>query len=190
MKNNRYNFNKIEAAIQVYWDKHKVFKATNRGKKQYILDMFPYPSGSGLHVGHLLGYFASDVVAIQKRMEGYDVLHPIGFDAFGLPAEQYAIGTGQHPAITTKKNIAAYKALLKAAGLSFDWDREVATTDQGYYRWTQWIFLAFFNSWYNKQTDRAESIAALIAIFKAKGNKAVHAACSKGIPLFFRKSMG
>ena len=146
--------------------------------------MFPYPSGSGLHVGHLLGYFASDVVAIQKRMEGYDVLHPIGFDAFGLPAEQYAIDTGQHPAVTSKENIRAYKRLLKAAGLSFDWDREVTTTDPAYYRWTQWIFLAFFNSWYNKETDRAESIDTLLATFEVEGNRGIQAACSKGIPLF------
>lgn len=188
MSNQLYNFNEIEPKIQAYWEQHKVFKADGVGKKQkqkqYILDMFPYPSGSGLHVGHLLGYFASDVVAIQKRMEGYDVLHPIGFDAFGLPAEQYAIDTGQHPAVTIKENIGAYKRLLKAAGLSFDWDREVTTTDPAYYRWTQWIFLAFFNSWYNKEKDRAESMDTLLAIFEAAGNKAIQAACSRDIPLF------
>ena len=146
MESKKYDFVNIEKEIQTYWGKNKVWHTTEKSgrPKAYILDMFPYPSGEGIHVGHLVGYFASDVIAIQKRMEGYEVLHPIGFDAFGLPAEQYAIDTGQHPAITTQKNITAYTKLLQATGISFDWDRVVRTTDQDYYRWTQWIFFEIF----------------------------------------------
>src|SRR5690606_21685274 len=142
----------------------------------YVLDMFPYPSGAGLHVGHPLGYIASDILARFKRLKGFNVLHPMGYDAFGLPAEQYAIQTGQHPAITTENNIRTFRRQLDNIGLSFDWSREVRTSDPDFYKWTQWIFIRFFHSWYNKKTDKAEPIETLISEFQRSGNLNVQAA--------------
>jgi len=167
-----YNFQQIEKAARAFWQERQVYKTSNNnGKpKYYVLDMFPYPSGSGLHVGHPLGYIASDIFARYKTMKGYNVLHPMGFDAFGLPAEQYAIETGQHPALTTKKNIARYKEQLDNIGFSYDWDREVRTSDTQYYKWTQWIFLQLFNSWFNRKTQKAEPLSTLIAAFEQEGN--------------------
>ena len=165
-----YNFREIEKKWQQYWAGNKTFKAENHSSKPkyYVLDMFPYPSGAGLHVGHPLGYIASDIFARYKRLKGFNVLHPMGYDSFGLPAEQYAIQTGQHPEITTKTNIARYREQLDKIGFSFDWDREVRTSDPGYYKWTQWIFIQLFNSWYNTETDKAEPIDTLIEKFKNK----------------------
>lgn len=162
---NTYNFSEIEKRWRETWEKEQVFKVTEKPgvPKYYVLDMFPYPSGAGLHVGHPLGYIASDIVARFKRLQGYNVLHPMGFDAFGLPAEQYAIETGQHPAVTTDKNIERYKEQLKNIGFCYDWSREVKTSDPQYYRWTQWIFLKLYNSWYNPETNRAEPIDSLIS---------------------------
>ncbi len=177
----QYDFRHIEAKWQKFWSDHKTFRAEfPSGKpKYYVLDMFPYPSGAGLHVGHPLGYIASDIYARFKRHQGYNVLHPMGYDSFGLPAEQYAIQTGQHPAITTETNIARYREQLDQLGFSYDWDREVRTSDPSYYRWTQWIFMQLFNSWYNKKTDRAEAIDSLIAAFESGGNLEVEAACDE-----------
>ena len=167
-----YDFRKIESRWQHYWADHETFRAEFPSDKPkfYVLDMFPYPSGAGLHVGHPLGYIASDIYARFKRHQGYNVLHPMGYDSFGLPAEQYAIQTGQHPAITTEANIKRYREQLDQLGFSFDWGREVRTSDPAYYRWTQWIFMQLFNSWYNKKTDRAEPISTLIAAFEKGGN--------------------
>ncbi|QMU28306.1 leucine--tRNA ligase [Adhaeribacter radiodurans] len=176
-----YNFNQIEKKWQQYWNQHQTFRVSidpNR-PKYYVLDMFPYPSGAGLHVGHPLGYIASDIVARYKRIKGFNVLHPMGFDAFGLPAEQYAIQTGQHPAITTEQNITRYKEQLANLGFSFDWNREVRTSDPSYYKWTQWIFLKLFDSWYNQETNKAEPIATLLHKFKNSGNATVKAACNE-----------
>jgi leucyl-tRNA synthetase len=166
-----YNFKEIESNWQAYWAKHKTFAAKDGGDKPkyYVLDMFPYPSGAGLHVGHPLGYIASDIVSRYKRHKGFNVLHPMGYDSFGLPAEQYAIQTGQHPKITTEQNIARYREQLDKIGFSFDWDREVRTSNPEYYKWTQWIFIQIFNSWYNKSTNKAEPIETLIQIFETKG---------------------
>lgn len=166
-----YNFKEIESNWQAYWAKHKTFAAKDGGDKPkyYVLDMFPYPSGAGLHVGHPLGYIASDIVARYKRHKGFNVLHPMGYDSFGLPAEQYAIQTGQHPKITTEQNIARYREQLDKIGFSFDWDREVRTSNPDYYKWTQWIFIQIFNSWYNKSTNKAEPIETLIKVFETKG---------------------
>jgi leucyl-tRNA synthetase len=165
-----YNFREIEKKWQAYWALHKTFKTDNTSEKPkyYVLDMFPYPSGAGLHVGHPLGYIASDIFARYKRLKGFNVLHPMGYDSFGLPAEQYAIQTGQHPEITTRTNIARYREQLDKMGFSFDWDREVRTSDPAYYKWTQWIFIQLFNSWYNAETDKAEPIDTLIEKFKNK----------------------
>ncbi len=176
-----YNFREIEQKWQQYWSEHKTFKAEiNTVKpKYYVLDMFPYPSGAGLHVGHPLGYIASDIFARYKRLKGFNVLHPMGYDAYGLPAEQYAIQTGQHPAITTEKNIARYREQLDKIGFSFDWGREVRTCDPHYYKWTQWTFIQLFNSWYNKKTDKAEKISELIKEFENSGNVGVKAACNE-----------
>ena len=149
-----------------------------------MLDMFPYPSGAGLHVGHPLGYIASDIYARYKRHQGFNVLHPQGYDSFGLPAEQYAIQTGQHPAITTETNIATYRSQLDKIGFSFDWSREVRTSNPSYYKWTQWIFTQLFNSWYNKATDKAEAIDTLIALFETSGTTEVNAVCDEDTPLF------
>jgi len=159
-----YNHLEIEKKWQQYWAENNTFKALENSNKPkyYVLDMFPYPSGAGLHVGHPLGYIASDIIARYKRHKGFNVLHPMGFDSFGLPAEQYAIQTGQHPAITTEQNIKRYKEQLKKIGLSYDWDREVRTSDPSYYKWTQWIFIQLFNSWYNPESDKAEPIETLI----------------------------
>ncbi|MBK8442441.1 MAG: leucine--tRNA ligase [Sphingobacteriales bacterium] len=173
-------FNEIEQQCHDFWENHHIYRVNNNSSrpKFYILDMFPYPSGAGLHVGHPLGYIATDIYARYKRMKGFNVLHPMGFDAFGLPAEQYAIQTGQHPAVTTAQNIATYKKQLQLIGLNFDWERQVNTSDPNFYRWTQWIFLQFFDSWYNKNSDRAEPIATLIAAFEQNGNKNIKAACT------------
>ena len=181
-----YNFRKIEADWQKYWAENQTFKAENNSAKPkyYVLDMFPYPSGAGLHVGHPLGYIASDIYARYKRHKGFNVLHPQGYDSFGLPAEQYAIQTGQHPAITTEENIKTYRKQLDQIGFSFDWSREVRTSDPNYYKWTQWIFIQLFNSWYHKTTDKAEDISTLISIFSAEGNINVKAACDDNIEKF------
>ena len=181
-----YNFRESEARWQQYWAENQTFKATNNTDKPkfYVLDMFPYPSGAGLHVGHPLGYIASDIYARYKRHKGFNVLHPQGYDSFGLPAEQYAIQTGQHPAVTTEANIATYRKQLDQIGFSFDWSREVRTSDPTYYKWTQWIFIQLFNSWYNKTSDKAEDISTLISIFEVEGNTTVKAACDDDIAIF------
>ncbi|MDB9883022.1 leucine--tRNA ligase [Bacteroidia bacterium] len=167
-----YDFQTIETKWQAEWAAKQIYKTTidHSKPKFYALDMFPYPSGAGLHVGHPLGYIASDILARYKRLNGFNVLHPMGFDAFGLPAEQYAIQTGQHPAITTEENLARYKEQLNRIGFCYDWDREIRTTDPRYYKWTQWIFIQLFECWYNAKTDKAESIDALITIFENEGN--------------------
>ena len=182
----KYNPNEIEAKWQKYWNENQTFKAKNDSDKPkyYILDMFPYPSGAGLHVGHPLGYIASDIYARFKRHQGFNVLHPQGYDSFGLPAEQYAIQTGQHPAITTETNINRYREQLDKIGFSFDWSREVRTSTPEYYKHTQWIFIQLFNSWYNKVTDKAESICTLIDIFSKEGNANVQAVCDENIAIF------
>jgi len=181
-----YNFKEIEEKWQNYWAKNQTFKASNDSEnpKYYVLDMFPYPSGAGLHVGHPLGYIASDIYARYKRHKGYNVLHPQGYDSFGLPAEQYAIQTGQHPAKTTEENIKTYRRQLDQIGFSFDWSREVRTSNPNYYKWTQWIFIQLFNSWYNIDTDKAEDITTLISKFKKEGNTAVNASCDDEIQAF------
>ena len=181
-----YNFNEIEAKWQKYWYLNKTFQAeTNSTKpKYYILDMFPYPSGAGLHVGHPLGYIASDIYARYKRHKGFNVLHPQGYDSFGLPAEQYAIQTGQHPAVTTEANIKTYRRQLDQMGFSFDWSREVRTSSPEYYKWTQWIFTQLFNTWYNKLSDKATPIADLVKIFSTEGNADVQAVCDDSVSLF------
>ena len=168
-----YNFREVEKNWQAYWAKNKTFRAEDKSSKPkyYVLDMFPYPSGAGLHVGHPLGYIASDIFARYKRLKGFNVLHPMGYDSFGLPAEQYAIQTGQHPEITTKTNIARYREQLDKIGFSFDWEREVRTSNPDYYKWTQWIFIQLFNSWYNTETNKAENISTLIEKFKVQSSK-------------------
>lgn len=178
-----YQFKKIESEWQQFWADNQTFKVENHSSKPkyYVMDMFPYPSGAGLHVGHPLGYIASDIFARYKRLKGFNVLHPMGFDSFGLPAEQYAIQTGQHPAITTEQNIATYRRQLDQIGFSFDWSREVRTSSPDYYKWTQWIFMQLFNSWYNLETDKAEPIATLIQKFESEGNTAVKAACDEDV---------
>ncbi|MDN4166589.1 class I tRNA ligase family protein [Cytophagales bacterium LB-30] len=177
---------KFEKEWQQYWLKQKTFKAeaNSHKPKYYTLDMFPYPSGAGLHVGHPLGYIATDIVSRFKRQKGFNVLHPMGFDAFGLPAEQYAIQTGQHPAVTTEQNIARYLEQLKNIGFAYDWDREVRTSDPAYYRWTQWIFMQLFNSWYDKKADKARDIQELISLFASEGNAQVQAECDEDTPAF------
>ena len=181
-----YNHKEIEAYWQAYWAEHQSYKSVNdfSKPKYYVLDMFPYPSGAGLHVGHPLGYIASDIMARYKRHQGFNVLHPQGYDSFGLPAEQYAIQTGQHPALTTAQNIARYREQLDKIGFSFDWSREVKTSDPAYYRHTQWIFIQLFNSWYNRATDKAEPIETLIALFEKGGNAGVDAPCDDDTPTF------
>jgi leucyl-tRNA synthetase len=182
----QYDFRQIEAKWQQFWSEHKTFRAEfpSEKPKYYVLDMFPYPSGAGLHVGHPLGYIASDIYARFKRHKGFNVLHPMGYDSFGLPAEQYAIQTGQHPAITTETNIGRYREQLDQLGFSYDWDREVRTSDPSYYRWTQWIFMQLFNSWYNNRTDKAEPIQKLLAEFESVGNLKVQASCDEDTPSF------
>ncbi len=181
-----YDFNTIEAKWQKYWADHKTFKAENKSDKPkyYVLDMFPYPSGAGLHVGHPLGYIASDIYARYKRHKGFNVLHPQGYDSFGLPAEQYAIQTGQHPAITTKENIARYREQLDKIGFSFDWSREVRTSDPSFYKWTQWIFIKLFNSWYDNNENKARNIDELEAIFATEGNVNLNAVCDEDVTHF------
>ena len=181
-----YNFNEIEAKWQKYWYENKTFQAeiNSTKPKYYVLDMFPYPSGAGLHVGHPLGYIASDIYARYKRHKGFNVLHPQGYDSFGLPAEQYAIQTGQHPAVTTEVNIKTYRRQLDQMGFSFDWSREVRTSSPEYYKWTQWIFIQLFNSWYNKSTDKANPISKLIKIFSLEGNANVQAVCDDSVTVF------
>jgi leucyl-tRNA synthetase len=176
-----YNFREVEKKWQKYWEENQTFKVEiNHSKpKYYVLDMFPYPSGAGLHVGHPFGYIASDIYARYKRLLGYNVLHPMGFDAYGLPAEQYAIQTGTHPAITTEKNILRYRDQLYKIGFSFDWTREVKTCDPKYYKWTQWTFIQLFNSWYNNKTRKAEPITGLLAEFEKNGNSKTDAACNE-----------
>ena len=182
----KYNPNEIEAKWQKYWSDNNTFKASNQSTKPkyYVLDMFPYPSGAGLHVGHPLGYIASDIYARYKRHQGFNVLHPQGYDSFGLPAEQYAIQTGQHPAVTTETNIKRYREQLDKIGFSFDWSREVRTSNPEYYKHTQRIFIQLFNSWYNKTTDKAESICTLIDLFSKEGNANVNAVSDENIEVF------
>ena len=181
-----YNFSEIEAKWQKYWSANKTFHTTNSSDKPkyYVLDMFPYPSGAGLHVGHPLGYIASDIYARYKRHKGFNVLHPQGYDSFGLPAEQYAIQTGQHPAVTTEANIKTYRRQLDQMGFSFDWSREVRTSSPEYYKWTQWIFIQLFNSWYNKSTDKATPISALIKMFSKDGNANIEAVRDDSVFVF------
>ncbi|MBC6605818.1 leucine--tRNA ligase [Hymenobacter sp. BT188] len=173
-----YRPEEIEKKWQAHWKTHKTFEVSNSSDKPkyYVLDMFPYPSGAGLHVGHPLGYIASDIVSRFKRLQGFNVLHPMGFDSFGLPAEQYAIQTGQHPEKTTRENIQRYIEQLSSLGFSYDWSREIRTSDASYYKWTQWIFLKLFNSWYNLDTNRAENIRTLQDIFGTQGSAGVRAA--------------
>jgi leucyl-tRNA synthetase len=195
----KYFHEKVEAKWQKFWAENQTFKANNPSTppleglgdakpKYYVLDMFPYPSGAGLHVGHPLGYIASDIVARFKRHKGFNVLHPQGYDSFGLPAEQYAIQTGQHPEKTTRENIARYREQLDKIGFSFDWSREVRTSNPNYYKHTQWIFIQLFNSWYNKDTDKAEDISTLISVFEKAGNapevSGVNAVCDDNITSF------
>ncbi|HWV75186.1 MAG TPA: leucine--tRNA ligase [Pseudosphingobacterium sp.] len=172
-----YQFRTIEKKWQKFWASNQTFKVSNTSDKPkyYVLDMFPYPSGAGLHVGHPLGYIASDIFTRYKRLKGYNVLHPMGYDSFGLPAEQYAIQTGQHPAITTDTNINRYREQLDNIGFSFDWSREIRTSSPSYYKWTQWIFMQLFNSYYNTDLDKAESIASLITKFEQSGSEGIHA---------------
>ena len=178
-----YNHQEIEKKWQKFWGKNQTFKSQQPSEsskpKYYVLDMFPYPSGAGLHVGHPLGYIASDIYARFRRHQGYNVLHPVGYDSFGLPAEQYAIQTGQHPAVTTEENINRYEQQLKKIGFSFDWSREIRTSDPAYYKWTQWIFIELFHSWYNKATDRAENISTLVAHFEKFGTENLDAVQSE-----------
>ena len=172
-----YDHQQIEKKWQKYWEENQTYKTSDTPEKPkfYVLDMFPYPSGAGLHVGHPLGYIASDIYARYKRHQGFNVLHPVGYDSFGLPAEQYAIQTGQHPAVTTEQNITRYEEQLRKIGFSFDWSREVRTSDPSYYKWTQWIFIQLFHSWYNKTADKAEPIDTLIQHFAAKGTQGLDA---------------
>jgi len=176
-----YNFRDIEKKWQKAWADNKTYKTEIDYSKPkfYVLDMFPYPSGAGLHVGHPLGYIASDIYARFKRLKGFNVLHPMGYDAYGLPAEQYAIQTGTHPAVTTEKNIARYREQLDKIGFSYDWDREVRTSDPGYYKWTQWTFIQLFHSWYNNDSQKAEPVEKLTAAFALNGNKGINAACNE-----------
>ena len=180
-----YNFKNIEQKWQSYWKENAIYKVeTDKSKpKFYVLDMFPYPSGAGLHVGHPLGYIASDIYSRYKRLQGFNVLHPMGYDAYGLPAEQYAIQTGQHPEITTKNNIARYREQLDKIGFCYDWDREIKTCDPEYYKWTQWAFIKMFDSWYCQRADAAKPISMLVDIFNEQGNAKVKAACTE-TPIF------
>jgi leucyl-tRNA synthetase len=181
-----YRHREIEKKWQQYWENNHTNKVEidTTKPKCYVLDMFPYPSGAGLHVGHPLGYIASDIYSRYKKLKGFNVLHPMGFDSFGLPAEQYAIQTGQHPAITTEKNIETYIGQLKNIGFCYDWSREVRTSDPAYYKWTQWIFMELFNSWYNKESDKAENVATLYDLFAKGGSNAAKAVCDEELPEF------
>ncbi|HRR62522.1 MAG TPA: class I tRNA ligase family protein, partial [Paludibacteraceae bacterium] len=168
-----YNFKEIEVKWQNYWNENNIYKTEIdlTKPKYYVLDMFPYPSGAGLHVGHPLGYIASDIYSRYKRMKGFNVLHPMGFDAFGLPAEQYAIQTGQHPAITTKKNIERYREQLNKIGFCYDWSREIRTCDPDYYKWTQWAFIQMFKHYYDEKLQKAQPITLLIEHFEKYGTE-------------------
>ncbi len=181
-----YQFRDIEQKWQGFWADNQTFKVNNNSEKPkyYVLDMFPYPSGAGLHVGHPLGYIASDIFSRYKRLKGFNVLHPMGYDSFGLPAEQYAIQTGQHPAITTEANINRYREQLDNLGFSFDWSREVRTSDPSYYKWTQWIFMMLFNSWYNVENDKAESIEVLLKKFETGGSAGIKAVSDDDVTAF------
>ncbi len=178
-----YNHKSLEKKWQKFWADHQTFKTsdTQQKPKYYVLDMFPYPSGAGLHVGHPLGYIASDIFSRYKRLKGFNVLHPMGYDSFGLPAEQYAIQTGQHPAVTTEVNINRYREQMDNIGFSFDWSREVRTSDPSYYKWTQWIFMRLFDSWYNKESDKAEPIETLMARFATNGSAAIAAVADEDV---------
>ncbi len=175
-----YNHRDIEKKWQKYWADNKIYKCEidHNKPKYYVLDMFPYPSGAGLHVGHPLGYIASDIYSRYKRLKGFNVLHPMGYDAYGLPAEQYAIQTGTHPAVTTEKNIKRYREQMDKIGFSYDWDREVRTSDPFYYKWTQWTFIQLFKHWYSNKTQKAEPVNELVKIFEKEGNSNIDAACS------------
>ncbi|EAY30300.1 leucine--tRNA ligase [Microscilla marina] len=181
-----YDPKQIEPKWQEYWQQNNVYKTEidHNKPKYYTLDMFPYPSGKGLHIGHPLGYTASDIMARYKRMKGFNVLHPMGFDSFGLPAEQHAIDTGQHPAVTTEQNIATFKSQLSKLGFCFDWSREIQTSSPEYYQWTQWIFMQLFNSWFNYDTNKAEAIDTLYAAFEQTGNQSINAACDEDVVEF------
>jgi leucyl-tRNA synthetase len=181
-----YNFKSLEKKWQEYWAKNKTYKVTEdySKKKYYVLDMFPYPSGAGLHVGHPLGYIASDIFARYKRSKGFNVLHPMGYDSFGLPTEQYAIQTGVHPATATKENIARYRNQLDKIGFSYDWTREIQTSDPSYYKWTQWIFKQLFDSYYCNARDKALPISELILDFEQTGNTNINATCDENTPDF------
>ena len=181
-----YQFRDIEKKWQKFWAMNNTFRVDNNSEKPkyYVLDMFPYPSGAGLHVGHPLGYIASDIFSRYKRLKGFNVLHPMGYDSFGLPAEQYAIQTGQHPAITTETNINRYREQLDNLGFSYDWSREVRTSDPGYYKWTQWIFMLLFNSWYNLESEQAESIEKLIKKFEDSGSQGIKAVSDEDAEIF------
>ena len=176
-----YNFREIEPRWQKEWERRRTYRvdADASRPKYYVLDMFPYPSGAGLHVGHPLGYIASDIYTRYKRLCGFNVLHPMGFDAFGLPAEQYAIQTGQHPAVTTAQNVARYREQLDKLGFSYDWDRQVVTSDPAYYRWTQWAFLKMFDSYYCYDRQQARPIAELTEAFALRGTEGLHVACTE-----------
>jgi leucyl-tRNA synthetase len=184
-----YNPKEIESKWQKYWQENNIYHVENQSDKQkyYVLDMFPYPSGAGLHVGHPLGYIATDIFSRYKKMQGFNVLHPMGFDSFGLPAEQYAIETGQHPAITTEKNIQTFKKQLAKIGFNHNKDREIQTSSPEYYKWTQWIFQQLFNSYFNNDTKKAENIEDLIAEFEKNGNQKINAACDENTPIFSAK---
>jgi leucyl-tRNA synthetase len=175
-----YRFSAIEAKWKQQWIDSALYRVDNVSPlpKYYVLDMFPYPSGAGLHVGHPLGYIATDIYSRYKRMMGYNVLHPMGFDAFGLPAEQYAIETGEHPAVSTSRNIQSFKSQLANIGFCYDWEREVQTMDPEYYKWTQWLFLQIYNAWFNKKRNKAETIDSLVHAFEQGGSAAVEAANS------------
>jgi leucyl-tRNA synthetase len=181
-----YNFKQIEKKWQKFWSENQTFKVENNSSlpKYYIMDMFPYPSGAGLHVGHPLGYIASDIYSRYKRLKGFNVLHPQGYDSFGLPAEQYAIQTGRHPKKTTDENISRYREQLDRLGLSFDWSREIRTSDKSYYKWTQWMFIKLYNSWYDNKIDSARDIDELISVFKIEGNKNIDASQSEEMKIF------
>ncbi len=181
-----YNHQSIEQKWQKFWADNQTFKTSESTEKPkyYVLDMFPYPSGAGLHVGHPLGYIASDIFSRYKRLKGFNVLHPMGYDSFGLPAEQYAIQTGQHPAITTEANINRYREQLDNIGFSYDWSREVRTSEPDYYRWTQWIFMQLFDAWYNKESDKAESISTLIQKFETSGSEGIKAESDEDVLTF------
>ncbi|MHB9142228.1 MAG: class I tRNA ligase family protein, partial [Paludibacter sp.] len=176
-----YNFREIEQKWQSFWKNNNTYKTEidQLKPKYYVLDMFPYPSGAGLHVGHPLGYIASDIFSRYKRLKGFNVLHPMGYDAYGLPAEQYAIQTGQHPAVTTKKNIARYREQLDKIGFCYDWNREIRTCEPDYYRWTQWAFIQMFNHYFNTKLQKAQSIESLVKIFETNGTAEIHASCTE-----------